>query len=102
MTTRFIMLTLIYVISMEFLPLSHRRFSSRNVSSGEERGETAVQAVFAGYPSARLATEHWLFNRPLIAGTQILIHNWDPEQGFQRSYAAIRLNQKFRFVCCAD
>ena len=35
-----------YVISMEFLSLSRRRYSTRNVLSGEERGETAV---FAGY-----------------------------------------------------
>ena len=101
MTTRFIMLTLIYVTSMEFLPLSHRRFSSRNVSSGEERGETAVQAVFAGYPSARLATKHWLFNRPIMARVQILVHSWGPEQEFQRSYTAL-LNEKFRFFCGAD
>ena len=33
------------VISMEFLPLSRRRSSARNVHSGEERGETDV---FAG------------------------------------------------------
>ena len=31
---------------MEFLLLSRRRFSARNVPSGEERGETDV---FAGY-----------------------------------------------------
>ena len=48
MTARFIMQTLICVISMEFLPLSHRRSSARNVPSGEERGETDV---FAGYCS---------------------------------------------------
>ena len=42
MTTGIIMLTLICVISMEFLPLSRRRSSSRNVSRGEERGETVV------------------------------------------------------------
>ena len=35
-----------YVISMEFLSLSRRRYSSRNVLSGKERGETDV---FAGY-----------------------------------------------------
>ena len=46
MTTRSIMLTLIYVISMEFLWLSRRRSSARNVPSGEERLETAV---FTGY-----------------------------------------------------
>ena len=34
-----------YVISMEFLSLSRRRSPSRNVPSGEERGETAA---FAG------------------------------------------------------
>ena len=45
MTTGFIMLTVICVISMEFLPLSRRRSSARNVPSGEERGETDV---FAG------------------------------------------------------
>ena len=39
MTTEFIMGTLIYVISMEFLPSSHRLSSGRNVPSGEERGE---------------------------------------------------------------
>ena len=36
---------------MEFLLLSHRRFSARNVPSGEERGETDV---FADYLSQRL------------------------------------------------
>ena len=49
MTTGYINIqTLIYVISMEFLSLSRKRSSARNVSSGEERGETAV---FAGYHS---------------------------------------------------
>ena len=46
MTNRFIMWTLICVISMEFLQLSCRRSSARNVQSGEERGETNV---FAGW-----------------------------------------------------
>ena len=46
MTTRFIMWTTDYVISLEFLSLSRRRSSSRNVPSGEERGE---MAVLAGY-----------------------------------------------------
>ena len=45
MTTGFVMQTLIYVISMEFLPLNRRRSSARNVPSGEERGATDV---FAG------------------------------------------------------
>lgn len=36
---------LIYVISMEFLTLRHRRSSLQNVPSGEEEGEVAV---FAG------------------------------------------------------
>ena len=35
---------------MEFLPLSGRRSSARNVPSGEERGETDV---FAGYAQNR-------------------------------------------------
>ena len=39
-------LDIFYVISMEFLSLSRRRSSARNVPSGEERGETDV---FAGY-----------------------------------------------------
>ena len=45
MTTGLIMQTSIYVISMEFLSLSRKRSFSRNVPSGEERGQTAV---FAG------------------------------------------------------
>ena len=45
MTSRFIIKTLLCVISMEFLPLSRRRSSPQNVPSGEERGETDV---FAG------------------------------------------------------
>ena len=40
-----------YVISMEFLSLSRRNYSSRNVLSGETRGETAV---FAGYVKFKL------------------------------------------------
>ena len=28
-----------------------------------------------------------------MAGTQILVHSLDPEQGFQGSYAALRLNE---------
>ena len=51
MTTGFIMYTLICVISMEFLPLSRRLSSARNVPSYEERGETDV---FAGYASCGL------------------------------------------------
>ena len=46
MTPGFIMKTLIYVISMEFLSWSRRRSSWWNVPSGEEGGE---MAVFAGY-----------------------------------------------------
>ena len=44
MTTGYIMLTLIYVISMEFLFAESQTFdsSSRNVPFREERGETAV------------------------------------------------------------
>ena len=34
---------------MEFLPLSRRRSSARNIPSGEERGQTDV---FAGYSDA--------------------------------------------------
>ena len=36
--------TLIYIISMEFLSLSHRRSSSQKVPSHEEQGETSVSA----------------------------------------------------------
>ena len=46
MTTRFIMQTLINVISVEFLLLSCRPSFWQNVPSGKEQGETAV---FAGY-----------------------------------------------------
>ena len=46
MTIGFIMLTLIYVISMQFLLLSGRHSSVRNVLSGEDQRE---MAVFAGY-----------------------------------------------------
>ena len=59
MITGFIMLTLIYVISMQFLFLSDRRSSVQIILSGEERGETAV---FAGY---------WLSNVRRIRSTQI-------------------------------
>ena len=45
MTTGFIIETLIYIISMEFLSHSRRRSSSWNILSGEEQGETTV---FAG------------------------------------------------------
>jgi len=45
MITGFIIETLIYVVSMEFLSLTRRRFSWRYVPSGKEPGETAV---FAG------------------------------------------------------
>ena len=44
-TTRYIMQTLIYVISMGFLSLSHRRSRPRNIPSCEEWWE---MAVFAG------------------------------------------------------
>ena len=41
MTTGFFILTLLCVISMEFLPQSRRR-SRETIPGGEERGETAV------------------------------------------------------------
>ena len=46
MTTKFSMLTLIYIISMEFLPLCYRHSSAWNFIIGKERGEAAV---FEGY-----------------------------------------------------
>ena len=45
MTTRFIMLTLIYVICMEFLSLRSRRSSSRDVPG--PRGEERVEQLFS-------------------------------------------------------
>ena len=51
MTTGFIMETLICVISMEFLSLSRRHSSARDILSDEERGETDV---FAGYDAGCL------------------------------------------------
>ena len=42
MTTGFATLTLIYIISMEFLSLRRRRPSCRNDLSGGERGEAGV------------------------------------------------------------
>ena len=46
MPTRFVMSTLIYVISMEFLSLSHKCSSSQNIPSGEEQGVQGETAVF--------------------------------------------------------
>ena len=66
------MTTLIYVISMEFLLLSRRRSSARNVSSGVERGKTAV---FAGYPF----TFQKLFvncNNPCSNGSRLCGLDW--------------------------
>jgi len=57
---------------MEFLLLSRRRSSARNVPSGEERGETDV---FEGYPEwfwkvfvLILLTVPFTFSKPLHAG----------------------------------
>ena len=47
---------------MEFLPLSRRRSSSRNVSGGEERGETDV---FAGYSVEGILLISLLQHNPL-------------------------------------
>ena len=60
MSTGFIMLTLIYIICMQFLLLSGRHSSARNVLSGEEQGE---MTVFAGY---------WLSNVRRIRSTRIV------------------------------
>ena len=43
---------------MEFLSLSRRRYSSRNVLSGEERGETAVFARFFFFLIKHSMTEY--------------------------------------------
>ena len=45
-----------YVISMKVLSLSRRSSSSRNVPSGEERGETSV---FAGYTIADIVVQFY-------------------------------------------
>ena len=52
MTTGFFKQTLICVISMEFLSLSRRSSSARNVPGGEERGETDVFAGYCDCPSS--------------------------------------------------
>ena len=65
MSTGFIMLTLIYIISMQFLLLSGRHSSARNVLSGEEQGE---MTVFGGY---------WLSNVRRIRSTWIFIFCYD-------------------------
>ena len=44
---------------MEFLPLSRRRSSSRNVPGGEERGETDV---FAGYYTPQIESFFVIIN----------------------------------------
>ena len=51
-----------YVISMEFLSLSRRRSSARNVPSDEERGETDV---FAGYNNEQFIIVNWLIDELL-------------------------------------
>ena len=49
MTTGFIMQTLIYIINTEFLSLSCRRYSLRNVLSGKEQGEQLFSQASHAY-----------------------------------------------------
>ena len=58
MTAGIIMSTLICIISMEFLLLSRRRSSARNVPSGEEQGETDVFAGYTGHCSIDKLPNH--------------------------------------------
>ena len=66
MTTGFIIETLIYISSMEFLSQSCRRSSSRNILSSEERGETTVFAG-QGSPYSRYSFPSLPLLPPLIA-----------------------------------
>ena len=59
---------------MEFLPLSRRHSSARNVPSGKERGETDV---FAGYPKLQgidYVAKNWALAMMLKALP--LVHFW--------------------------
>ena len=103
MTTGFIMSTLICVISMEFLPLSHRCSSMRNVSSGEERGETCFRRLMCQWllqsPNRVLACRIGYkflgnINRALIKICFLLV-NLEPENGETGLHlAACKNNEK--------
>ena len=47
----------------------------------------------SNFPSSWLQIDNGIFNRPIMAHTQILVHIWGPEQGICRCFAD-RLNQK--------
>ena len=70
MTTGLIMLTFIYVISMEFLSLGRRSLSWRKVPSGEDREETAslVREI-----SKNCCT--FVFNLFCISGYSRILHS---------------------------
>ena len=53
-----------YVISTEFLSLSRRRYSSRNVLRGEKRGETAVFADYVKFELIFLMTANIIVITP--------------------------------------
>ena len=59
-----------YVISMEFLSLSRRRSSARNVPSDEERGETDV---FAGYQITAIHKFQLCAARTTAVQTKVLV-----------------------------
>ena len=66
---------------MEFLSLSCRRFSARNIPSGEERGETDV---FTGYFSTNCkASTTYLkcYWKPWVGGANLKNHLWE-EYGY--------------------
>ena len=103
MTTGFIMSKLICVISMEFLPLSHRCSSMRNVPSGEERGETCFRRLMCQWllqsPNRVLACRIGYkflgnINQALIK-ICILLVNLEPENGETGLHlAACKNNEK--------
>ena len=90
MTSRFIMSTLISVISMEFLSLSRRRSSARNVPSSEERGETDLFVGYLPGTKADLATELQNGNVSWRRRAQIKQLAWPTPR--QNVYACARLS----------
>ena len=67
---------------------------------GPLTASTNYLKCFLYFPSTRLANQQWLFNRPIMVQTQILVHSWDPEQGFW-CCSVDGLNQKFTSICGA-
>ena len=93
----------LHTASQTFADVIYARIvtSARLSCSGPLTDSTNHGNCVSNFPSTWLAIRQWLFNRPIMARTQILVHRWGPRtKGFRINTWGLKITEKWRHSLC--